>query len=100
LLFIELSYFGANVVKIPSGGWFAIAIGVVLMVQMQTWRRGRQLVADRIHRGERPIGEVLDEASDIKKVEGTAVFMFKDFGKAPPALVNNLRHTKSFIAPR
>lgn len=94
LLFIEFAYFGANVVKIPSGGWFAIAIGVVLMVQMQTWRRGRQLVADRIHRGERPIGEVLDEASDIKKVEGTAVFMFKDFGKAPPALVNNLRHNK------
>ena len=25
---------------------------------------------------------------------GTAVFMFKDLGKAPPALVNNLRHNK------
>ena len=25
---------------------------------------------------------------------GTAVFLFKDLGKAPPALVNNLRHNK------
>ena len=27
-------------------------------------------------------------------VPGTAVFMFKDLGKAPPALINNLRHNK------
>jgi KUP system potassium uptake protein len=64
------------------------------MVQMQTWRRGRILVAARIHRGERPIEDVLDEAEGIKRVTGTAVFMFKDLGKAPPALVNNLRHNK------
>lgn len=94
LLIIEFGFLGANVVKIPNGGWFAIAVGLILMLQMQTWRRGRQLVADRIHRGERPINEVLDEATDVKKVEGTAVFMFKDFGKAPPALVNNLRHNR------
>lgn len=94
LLIIELGFLGANLIKIPHGGWFALAIGVILMVQMQTWRRGRTLVAERIHRGERPIDEVLDEATDIKRVAGTAVFLFKDLGKAPPALVNNLRHNK------
>ncbi|MEY2966422.1 MAG: hypothetical protein RLY50_472, partial [Actinomycetota bacterium] len=93
-LMVEAGFLGANIVKIPHGGWFALAVGVVLMVQMQTWRRGRALVAARIHRGERPIAEVLDEATDIKRVAGTAVFMFKDLGKAPPALVNNLRHNK------
>ena len=94
ILFVELNFLGANLIKIPHGGWFALAVGVVLMVQMQTWRRGRALVAARIHRGERPIADVLDEATDIKRVPGTAVFMFKDLGKAPPALVNNLRHNK------
>lgn len=93
-LVAEAGFLGANLVKIPHGGWFALAVGVVLMVQMQTWRRGRALVAARIKRGERPIAEVLDEATDIKRVPGTAVFMFKDLGKAPPALVNNLRHNK------
>ncbi len=64
------------------------------MVQMQTWRRGRQLVADRIHRGERPIATVLDEHTQVTRVPGTGVFLFKDLGKAPPALVNNLAHNK------
>jgi KUP system potassium uptake protein len=94
LLVIEFGFLGANVVKIPHGGWFALAVGIILTVQMQTWRRGRMLVADRIHRGERPIEEVLDETEDVKRVSGTAVFLFKDLGKAPPALVNNLKHNK------
>jgi KUP system potassium uptake protein len=91
---IECGFLGANLVKVPNGGWFALLVGAILMIQMVTWRRGRQLVAARIHRGERPITEVLDEAVEAKRVGGTAVFMFKDFGKAPPALVNNLRHNK------
>jgi KUP system potassium uptake protein len=94
LIVIELGFLGANLIKIPHGGWFALAVGIILMVQMQTWRRGRILVADRIHRGERPIEEVLDETEDVKRVSGTAVFLFKDLGKAPPALVNNLKHNK------
>lgn len=94
LIIIELGFLGANLIKIPHGGWFALAVGIILMVQMQTWRRGRILVAERIHRGERPIEEVLDETEDVKRVSGTAVFLFKDLGKAPPALVNNLKHNK------
>ena len=93
LLVIELGFLGANVVKIPHGGWFALAVGLILMVQMQTWRKGRALVALRIQRGERDLTEVLDE-SQPTRVPGTAVFMFKDLGKAPPALVNNLKHNK------
>jgi KUP system potassium uptake protein len=94
LLLIELGFLGANLVKIPHGGWFAVAVGVILMVQMQTWRRGRALVAARIHRGERDLGAFLDETEEMTRVHGTAVFLFKDLGKAPPALVNNLRHNK------
>jgi KUP system potassium uptake protein len=94
LLVIEFGFLGANLIKIPHGGWFALAIGLILMVQMQTWRRGRALVAERIHRGEQDIVDVLDATEDIKRVVGTAVFMFKDLGKAPPAMVNNLRHNK------
>ena len=94
LLTIDLAFLAANVSKIPEGGWLTLLVAVALLVQMATWRRGRQLVAARIHRGERPIAAVLDAANDVKRVDGTAVFMFKDLGKAPPALVNNLRHNK------
>lgn len=94
MLIIEAGFLGANLIKIPHGGWFALAVGVILMVQMQTWRRGRALVAQRIHRGEKEIRPFLDGVEAMTRVDGTAVFMFKDIGKAPPALVNNLLHNK------
>jgi KUP system potassium uptake protein len=94
MLLVEAGFLGANIPKIPKGGWFALAVAIVLMVQMQTWRRGRQLVAARIRRGERPIAELLEGVHDVQKVPGVGVFLFKDLGKSPPALVNNLRHNK------
>jgi len=94
LLIIESAFLGANILKIPKGGWFALLVAIGLLVPMLTWRRGRQLVARRIQRGERPIAAVLDEAGSVARVPGTAVFLFKDAGMAPPALVNNLRHNK------
>ncbi len=94
LLAIDAAFLAANLPKIPDGGWFPLVVAVILFVQMVTWRKGRQLVAARIHRGERPINDVLDESTDIARVDGTAVFLFKDQGMAPPALINNLLHNK------
>ena len=44
---------------------------------MTTWRKGRQIVAERIRRGERPMREVVDEAMArrVARVEGVAVYM-------------------------
>jgi KUP system potassium uptake protein len=94
LLLIDGAFLAANLPKIPSGGWFPLVVAFGLLVQMATWRRGRALVAARIRRGERPVADVLKEHADVVRVPGTAVFLFKDLGKAPPALVNNLRHNK------
>lgn len=95
-LLVDVAFFAANVPKIPTGGWFPLLVGTALVIQMTTWRRGRQLVAARIRRGERPIGEVTDEAlhDHVARVPGTAVYLFKDAGAAPPALIANLRHNK------
>lgn len=94
LLTIDIGFLAANAPKVPEGGWFPLLIAVVLVAQMDTWRKGRQLVAARNRRGDRPIGEVLDESIPLVRVDGTAVFLFKDLGMAPPAMVNNVRHNK------
>ncbi len=94
LLIIDGAFLAANVPKIIQGGWFPLAVAVALLILMTTWRKGRQLVATHLHRGERPIREVLDAATAITRVDGTAVFLFKDEGMAPPALINNLTHNK------
>ncbi|MCU1399232.1 MAG: kup, partial [Acidimicrobiales bacterium] len=72
LFIIDLAFLGANIPKIPRGGWFPLLVAFGLVIQMTTWRRGRELVAARIHRGERPIGEVLDEFSKVVRVPGSA----------------------------
>jgi KUP system potassium uptake protein len=94
LLIVDLAFFAANVPKIPDGGWFPLVVAVGLLVQMAAWRRGRQLVAARTRRGERRLETLVDELGGITEVPGTAVFLFKDPGMIPPALVNNLRHNK------
>ena len=93
LLAIDFAFLAANVPKIPDGGWFPLLIAVGLLAQMFTWRKGRELVAQRIRRGERPVTELLAENEGVASVPGAAVFLFKGSG-APPALVNNLRHNK------
>jgi KUP system potassium uptake protein len=92
LLAIDTAFLVANIPKIPHGGWFSLVVGVFLLVQMGTWRRGRELVEVRTRRGEHRIAEVVGAHPDAVRVPGTAVFLFKDLGAAPPALVNNLLH--------
>ncbi len=95
-LVVDTAFLAANVPKIPSGGWFPLLVGFGLVIQMTTWRKGRQLVAARIRRGERPMLDVVDEAIEahVARVPGVAVYMFKDEGAAPPALMSNLRHNR------
>ena len=93
LLVVDMAFLAANVPKIPEGGWFPLLVAVGLLIQMATWRRGRQLVAIRIGRG-RALDTVLRDSAELARVEGTAVFLFRDLGKAPPALVNNIEHNK------
>ena len=55
LLAVDLAFFAANVPKIPDGGWFPLLVALVLVIQMTTWRRGRDLVAARLRRAEVPM---------------------------------------------
>jgi KUP system potassium uptake protein len=95
-LLIDLAFVGAQLVKIPHGGWFALGVGIAQFTLMTTWRKGRSVVAAAIRRGETPIGEFMDELvdADYQRVPGTAVFLFKDAGATPSALLVNLRHNK------
>jgi KUP system potassium uptake protein len=94
LLIIDLGFFGANVAKIPHGGWFPIVVAAGIIISMTTWHTGRRLIAERIRRGETPVMDFLDEVAEqgLPRVPGTAVFLFKGTGAAPPALITNTRH--------
>jgi KUP system potassium uptake protein len=94
LLAIDLAFLIAQIVKIPHGGWFALAVGVAQFLLMTTWRKGRAIVAASLRRGKTPVTEFVESLPEAKwiKVPGTAVYLFKDEGATPPALLQNLKH--------
>ncbi len=95
ILLIDLAFLAANIPKVPHGGWFPIVVGIALVVQMTTWRRGRALVAQIIRRGQQPLAPfVASLEGRVARVPGTAIYMFKEPGSAPPAMVSNLAHNR------
>jgi KUP system potassium uptake protein len=93
-LSIDLAFFGANVVKIPHGGWFPILVAITIFTLMTTWKRGRRAVAALLLSNAKPIDEFL---ADIDRdppvrVAGTAVFMSGSSAGTPSALTHNLKH--------
>ena len=95
-LSVELVFLAANVLKIPDGGWFPLIAGVVVFILMMTWKRGRQLLSERL-KGERlELSMFLDSlgSSMPTRVAGTAVFLNADPRGGPHALLHNLMHNK------
>ena len=95
-LAIDLSFFGANVLKILHGGWLPLVIGAVLFTLMTTWKTGRQIVADRIASRAIPIEDFMIAIGRMPpaRVPGTAVFMTAQPKGTPPALAHNLQYNK------
>ncbi len=95
-LVVELTFLAANILKIPDGGWFPLVAGAAVFVLMTTWKRGRELLNERLQ------GEAirLDAFIDAllmglpTRVPGTAVFMNADPNGVPHALLHNLMHNK------
>ncbi len=93
---IDLAFFGANVVKIPDGGWFPLVVAVTIFTLLVTWKRGREIVAQRLHEKALPLAPFVESllASPPLRVPGTAVFMTADPNGVPSALLHNLKHNK------
>jgi len=96
IVVVDLALFGANAMKIPSGAWFPLVIGLVAFTIMSTWRKGRQLVLARVAREAVPIASFLatcEEAAEAR-VSGTAVYLTHQFAYVPATLLHNLKHNK------
>jgi len=96
IMTVDLAFFGANALKIPSGGWFPLVIGLVVFTIMTTWRTGRRLVATRLASETMPLASFLatcEEAAEAR-VSGTAVFLTTQTDLVPITLLRNLKHNK------
>ncbi|GLZ55819.1 potassium transporter Kup [Actinomycetospora sp. NBRC 106378] len=87
---VELLYFGANIIKIESGGWLPLLVAVVVVVTMTTWQSGRRVITKRRTSLEGSLPEFLDELDGVTRVPGMAVFPHPTNETAPLALRANV----------
>ena len=94
-LMFDLAFWGANLLKIPHGGWFPLVIGAVVFTLLTTWKRGRLILSKRMRERTLPRDLFLESIREHPptRVRGTAVFMY-GAGGTPPALLHNLKHNK------
>jgi KUP system potassium uptake protein len=96
-LVVEGSFFSANLLKVVNGGWFPLAMGLIIFLLMATWKKGRQLVWNKLRPAAMPLEMFLHDIEDSKKivrVQGTALFMTANPEGTPIALLHNLKHNK------
>jgi KUP system potassium uptake protein len=99
LLFIfvvEATFYAANLLKIPHGGYMPALIGFSIIIIMMTWREGIRLLAQKLQRESTELTGLLEslERHPPARVAGAAVFMQTDNKFAPSALMHNLKHNR------
>ena len=95
-LTLDLLFFGANVLKIPHGGWLPLVLGAGLFLLMTTWNGGRRLIAKYLWRKMPQLPVYLADvlAQRMTRVPGTAVYLTQFPDLTPPSFVQNVRHNK------
>jgi KUP system potassium uptake protein len=96
MLTIDCIFLFANALKILSGGFVPLLLGLSLFMLMATWSRGRSVLAAKTARDSLPLSDVIAmlDARPPKIVTGVAVFLTSDANVAPMALMHNLKHNR------
>jgi KUP system potassium uptake protein len=94
-IIVDMAYLGANLLKVPQGGWVPLAIGLFIFTLLTTWSRGRNLMRSSMTEGSIPMEVFAKSAhSSATRVAGTAIFMASTSSGVPSALLHNIKHNK------
>jgi KUP system potassium uptake protein len=93
---VDLTFLASTLLKIDDGGWFPLTIGACVFVILATWRRGREILFERLRTSSVPLEPFLESLfrQPPDRVEGTAVFLTATPDVTPHALLHNLNHNK------
>ena len=96
-LTVDLAFFGTNLPKVPAGGWFPLVVGGLVFLLLSTWKRGRDILQQKLQEKAMPVDEFLEflQESAPTRVAGTAVYMTTSHQGVPLSLLNNLKHNKA-----
>jgi KUP system potassium uptake protein len=93
---IDISFFSSALLKLFEGGWFPLLLGIAMFIVMTTWRRGREVMLERLSEASVPLPPFLKSlfADPPQRVPGTAIFLTATPEATPHALLHNLNHNK------
>ncbi|HEU4722934.1 MAG TPA: potassium transporter Kup [Gemmatimonadaceae bacterium] len=93
----DFAFLGANALKIVQGGWVPLAIAIVVLTLMTTWKVGRETLYEIMRARSLPIEMLLGELErhPPPRVAGSAVFMTSDAEGASAVLLHHLKHNKA-----
>ena len=95
-LVVDLAFFGANMLKIESGGWFPLVAGGAVFTLMTTWRRGRKILSGKLQGETESLEHFIDKLAVAVplRVPGIAVFMSSSSNGIPVVLHHHLAHNQ------
>ena len=95
-LSVDIAFLGANVIKIVHGGWVPLLLGILLFVLMTSWKRGRDILRERVTDIALPLETFLEDINRKSpvRVSGTAVFMTSEAAGVPVVMLHHLKHNK------
>jgi KUP system potassium uptake protein len=95
-LSVDIAFFFANAGKIVQGGWFPIVVALVTFTVMATWKRGRELLRERLRELAIAVEPFLESVfkHPPARVPGTAIFLTTSLEGVPHAMMHNLKHNK------
>jgi len=96
IMFVELAFFSASLLKVGSGGWFPLIMGGAIFFVFSSWMAGRALLARRQGQSALTEDEFLAALSErhLSRVPGTALFLTGDPQRVPFSLLHNMRHNQ------
>lgn len=94
-LIIDLIFVASTSLKIVAGGWVPIFIGVVVYTLLITWKRGRELMFNKLQTDALPLDIFIKHLGDnVQIVSGHAIFLTSTPMIVPHAMLHNLKHNK------
>jgi KUP system potassium uptake protein len=93
---LDAVLFSSASMKFMQGGWFPIALSVLLIVLMTTWKKGRYTLLNGIAENDPKLEPLLATlaSSTLPHVQRTAVYMVSNLDTVPQALMHNLKHNQ------
>ena len=96
-LLLDSVFIASTSLKVFSGGWVPILIGIMAFTILMTWKNGREIVYSKLEKDALPLSLFIQSVSLSKEtiyVPGQAIFLTGNTNIVPHAMLHNIKHNK------